>query len=218
MFIGHWAPALAAAAISRKSPGLGTLFVAAQLVDWAFFTLAWIGIEHLRVIPGFTAMNPMDLYHMPYTHSLLGSAVWAAGFAALLWLATRDRTAALIGGMVVLSHWFLDLLVHVPDLTLAGAPPPLGLGLWNHPLIAIPLEAGITLAALLWYARARRGPLLPVLALGTVLALVQAVNWFGPPPTEAGPAMYGTALLAYGVVTAIAWWVGRTRAPVSPQG
>ena len=40
MFIGHWAPALAAAAVSRKSPGLGTLFVAAKLVDWGFFALA----------------------------------------------------------------------------------------------------------------------------------------------------------------------------------
>ena len=61
MFIGHWAPALAAAAVSRKSPGLGTLFVAAQLVDWGFFALAWAGIEHVRIIPGHTAMNPMDL-------------------------------------------------------------------------------------------------------------------------------------------------------------
>ena len=37
MFIGHWAPALAAAAISKREPRLATLFVAAQLVDWAFF-------------------------------------------------------------------------------------------------------------------------------------------------------------------------------------
>lgn len=218
MFIGHWAPALAAAAASKKSPGLGTLFVAAQLVDWAFFSLAWAGVEHLRIVPGFTAMNPMDLYHMPYTHSLLGSAVWAAAFAGLLWLVLKDRSAALIGGGVVLSHWFLDLLVHAPDLTLAGSPPPLGLGLWNHPMIEIPLELAITFGALAWYAKARPGPLLPVLMIGGVLLLVQTINWFGPPPTEAGPEMYGTALFAYALVTAIAWWVGRTRAALPAQG
>lgn len=218
MFIGHWAPALAAAAANKKSPGLGTLFVAAQLVDWGFFSLAWLGIEKVRVIPGHTVMNPMDLYHMPYTHSLLGSAVWAAGFAALLWVVLRDRSAALIGGAVVLAHWFLDLLVHAPDLTLAGSPPPLGLGLWNYPAIEMPLELGITFGALAWYAKARQGPVLPVLALGGVLALIQAVNWFGPPPPEAGPELYGTALFAYALVTALAWWVGRTRSPRLAQG
>lgn len=98
-------------------------------------------------------MNPMDLYHMPITHSLLGSAGFAAAFAGLIWLVSKDRTAALIGGAVVLSHWFLDLLVHVPDLTLAGSPPKLGFGLWNHPMIEMPLELGITLGALWWYAK-----------------------------------------------------------------
>lgn len=218
MFIGHWAPALAAAAATRKAPGLGTLFVAAQLVDWGFFALAWTGIEHMRVVPGLTVMNPMDFYHMPYTHSLLGSAVWAAAFAGLLWLVLRDRAAALIGGGVVLAHWFLDLLVHAPDLTLAGSPPPLGLGLWDHPMIAMPLELVLTFGALAWYAKARAGVLLPVVVLGGVLLTIQAVNWLGPPPTEAGPELYATALFAYALVTALAWWVGRTRTPLPARG
>ena len=218
MFIGHWAPALAAAAASRKAPGLGTLFVAGQLVDWGFFTFALIGVEHVRIVPGFTAMNPMDLYHMPYTHSLLGSAVWAGAFAVLLWLVLRDRAAALIGGAVVLSHWFLDLLVHAPDLTLAGHPPPLGLVLWNHPAIAMPLELLLTFGALAWYAKVRPGALVPVLVLGSVLVIVQAINWFGPPPVAAGPEMYLTALAAYAALSLFAWWVGRTRAAHPAQG
>ncbi len=111
MFIGHWVPALAVAA-RRPVPSLGLLFVAAQLVDWAFFAFLLTGVEHMRFAPGISAMNPMDLYHMPYTHSLLGSAVFAAGFGGLIWLVTRDRTGALLAGAVVLSHWFLDLLVH----------------------------------------------------------------------------------------------------------
>ena len=64
MFIGHWAPALAVAA-KRRSPGLGTLFIAAQLVDWAFFIFVLIGVEHMRLTPGISAMSPLDLYHMP---------------------------------------------------------------------------------------------------------------------------------------------------------
>ncbi|MGB7374735.1 hypothetical protein [Pontixanthobacter sp.] len=74
MFIGHWAPAFIAAAASKRSPKLGTLFIAAQLVDWGFFLFATVGLERMRIEPGITAMNPLDLYHMPYTHSLLGCA------------------------------------------------------------------------------------------------------------------------------------------------
>ncbi len=210
MFIGHWAPALVAAAASRRAPKLGLLFVAAQLVDWAFFALVLIGAEKMRITPGISAMNPLDLYHMPYTHSLLGSAVFAAGFAALVWVLTRDRSAAVIGGAVVLSHWFLDLLVHVPDLTLAGSPPKLGLGLWNYPLIEIPLELGITFGALWWYNRKRRPAPGRVLVLGGAFLLLQAVHWFGPVDSEVTAGTSLLALFAFGLITAIAVWVGKS--------
>jgi len=210
MFIGHWAPALAAAAASQRAPKIGTLFIAAQLVDWAFFGLLLVGVEHMRFSPGISVMNPMDLYHMPITHSLLGSAGFAAVFAGLIWLASKDRTAALIGGVVVLSHWFLDLLVHVPDLTLAGSPPKLGLGLWNHPMIEMPLELGITLGALWWYARVRRPARLRAILLAVVLLALQAVNWFGPvePEVTAGTSLL--AFFAYGLATLVAWWMGKS--------
>lgn len=210
MFIGHWAPALAAAAVSRDAPRIGTLFVAAQLVDWAFFALLLLGAEHMRFSPGISAMNPMDLYHMPFTHSLLGTAAFAALFAALLWLTSKNRVAALIGGGVVISHWFLDLVVHVPDLTLAGSPPKLGLGLWNHPWLAMPLELGITLGALWWYARVRRPARLRVIALTALLLLLQAVNWFGPAETAVTAGTSLLAFFAFGLAALAAWWMGKT--------
>lgn len=211
MFIGHWAPALAVAA-RRPAPSVGVLFVAAQLVDWAFFGLLIMGVERMRFSPGISAMNPMDLYHMPFTHSLLGSAVFAAAFAALVWALTKDRAAALLAGAVVLSHWFLDLLVHVPDLTLAGSPPKLGFGLWNHPMIEMPLELGITFGALWLYARARRPAALRVWTLAAVLLALQAINWFGPVEPE---VTLGTSLLAFfafGLATLAAWWMGKSAA------
>src|SRR3546814_1211023 len=103
-------------------------------------------------------MIPMALYHMPYTHSLLCAALCAARFAALVGFVTRRRAAAVGAGLVVLSHWLLDLIVHIPDLTLFGAPPKLGLGLWNHPLIEMPLEIALTGGALLYYAARTRAP------------------------------------------------------------
>lgn len=212
MFIGHWAPALAAAAASRRAPRLATLFVAAQLVDWAFFLLLIFGAERMRFTPGISVMNPMDLYHMPYTHSLLGSTLFAAAFAGLIWLTARSLVAAAIGAAVVLSHWFLDLLVHIPDLTLAGRPPKLGLGLWNHPAIEMPLELAITFGALAWYAQRRRPAKLPLVGLAVVLAALQAVNWLGAGEGEVSTATSLLAFVAYGLATLAAWWVGKSEA------
>jgi len=210
MFIGHWAPALAAAAASRKAPPIAVLFIGAQLIDWAFFGLLLAGVEHMRFSPGISVMNPMDLYHMPYTHSLLGAAAFAGAVWALRWLLLRDMAGALIGAAVVLSHWLLDLLVHVPDLTLAGSPPKLGFGLWNHPVIEMPLEVGITLGALWWYAKVRQPARLPVAALAIALLALQAINWFGPvePKVTAGTSLL--AFFAYGLATILAWWMGKT--------
>lgn len=209
MFIGHWAPALAVAA-RRPAPTIGVLFIAAQLVDWAFFGLLLAGVEHMRFSPGISVMNPMDLYHMPFTHSLLGAAVIATVFGAAVLAATRNRGAALATGAVVLSHWLLDLLVHVPDLTLAGSPPKLGLSLWNYPYLEMPIELGITFGALWLYARNRQPAAARVWMLAAVLLLLQAVNWFGPvePQVSAGTSLL--AFFAFGLVTLAAWWMGKS--------
>ncbi len=209
MFIGHFAPAMIAAR-HKDAPSLPVLFIGAQLVDWAFFGLLLTGAEKMRVTPGISAMNPMDLYHTPYTHSLLGSAIFALVFGVLIFAATRNRTGALIAAAVVLSHWFLDLLVHVPDLTLAGSPPKLGLGLWNHPSIEMPLELALTFGSLWLYAKIAKPKALPLASLAGVLLLLQAVNWFGPvePEVTAGTSLL--AFFAFGLATLLAWWVYRS--------
>jgi hypothetical protein len=217
MFIGHYAPAFAAAT-SRKSPRLGALFVAAQLVDIAFFSFLILGVEKMRMLPGATAMNAMDLYDMPWTHSLAGAVGWGILFGLAIRLLHGNWTASAIGGAVVVSHWLVDLLVHRPDLTLAGSPPKFGLGLWNHPWIEIPLELAFAFGGLWFFVSRTRatsgmGKWSPwALAIG--MAVLQAVNWTTPQPTEAGPAPASTGwlgLFAYAVLAGLAWWVARTR-------
>lgn len=219
MFIGHFAPALVAAA-RPQATGLGALFVAAQLVDIGFAVLLIPGIEAMRIIPGMSVMNPMDLYHMPYTHSLLGAVLWGLGFGALVWLATKRRAAAIGAALVVVSHWFIDWLVHIPDLTLVGARPKLGLGLWNHPAIAMPLEVALIALALLYYARRTRSPRgnMRLWILAGVLALLQAVDWFGPKEASYSLAVPLTMLAAYGVLIATAWWAAQDRTLIPAGG
>ncbi len=211
MFIGHFAPAFVAAAAYSRGPKLGTYFIAAQLVDWAFFALALLGIEKMRIDPDATVMVPFDLYYMPFTHSLAGTAIWALGFAVIIAIWHRDTLAGLLGALVVASHWALDWLTHAPDLTVAGGDKTYGYGLWNHPEIAMPLEIGITLAAFLFYIIRSRGPAAQPFILISVLFAFQMINWFGPHPTEAGPTVYIQALIAFAIATIFAVWTGENR-------
>ena len=134
----------------------------------------------------------------------------------VVWAILRDRTAALLAGAVVISHWLLDLLVHVPDLTIAGAAPKLGFGLWNHPLVEMPLELGLTIGALWLYVRARRPSPTRAGILAAVLLALQLFNWFGPVEPEVTPGTSYLALVAYGLVTLTAWWMGKS-ASADPQ-
>jgi hypothetical protein len=84
MFVGHYGPSFAAKALKRPIP-LWVLFLAVQLLDvfWSIFVL--LGIEKVRIVPGITATNPLDLYYMPYTHGLDAAVLWswAAGLRIL---------------------------------------------------------------------------------------------------------------------------------------
>lgn len=210
MFVGHYSTAFVAAT-HPKAPRLGTLFVAAQLIDFGFFGLLLSGAERMRLTPGFTAMNPMDLYDMPLTHSLLGAILWGLGFALILRFWLGNWTAGLIGCAVVVSHWLIDLLVHVPDLTLAGGDVKYGFGLWNHPAIAMPLEIGVTIGSAWLFAQATHGPSRPLILLVAVLLALQAFNWFGPVPAKVDAMMSVMGYLGYTIATALAWWVAQNR-------
>lgn len=218
MFIGHYAPAFAAAA-TRKAPSLAVLVIAVQVLDFAFFSFALLGIEHYRLTVNLTASNWLDLYDMPFSHSLLGAVMFGLLFGGIVFALVRSRAAAGIAFACVLSHWLADYIVHAPDLTLAGSPPKLGLGLWNHPLAEHALEVLLAFGALAFYAARTRaaGPRSGVVLglFAAVLALFQVIDWFSPRTTEMSPAQPLLALFAFTVLAVLALLVQATRSKVS---
>jgi hypothetical protein len=215
MFVGHYGPAFAIKAIRPATP-TWLLFIAVQIVDIAWATLVLLGIEKVRIVPGITASNPLDLYYMPYTHSLAAAVLWAVAAIVLCRLLPEARTwpAAAWIGLAVFSHWVLDLLVHKPDLPLYDDTMKVGLGLWNYPVLALLLEALLLFGGMIMYLRrttarnalGRLGP--PV--FGLLMLAIQCYVFFGPPPTSPGAAAI-TALLAYGVFACVALWLGWQR-------
>ena len=75
MFIGHYGISFAAKAVKPVLP-LWLLFLAVQLVDVFWAILVLLDIEKVRIVPGITATNPLELYYMPYTHGLVASLIW----------------------------------------------------------------------------------------------------------------------------------------------
>jgi hypothetical protein len=204
MFVGHYGVSFAAKRVAPVIP-LWVLFLAVQLLDvfWAPFVL--LGIEKVRIVPGITASNPLDLYYMPYTHSLLAVLLWSAATLLVCRLFAswgRVGKAALVVALAVFSHWVLDLVVHRPDLPLYDNSAKVGLGLWNLPAIAFLLETVLLFGGMWLYFGTRRGRRLPMMVFGVVMLAVQAYVFFGPPPVS-DKAVASTALAAYVAFAAV---------------
>ena len=206
MFVGHYGVSFATKKVDASIP-LWVLFLAVQWLDVIWAPLVLLGIEKVRIVPGFTATNPLDLYYMPYTHSLVAALVWsvaAAGAYHLLRRATT-RTSFLIG-LAVFSHWILDFVVHRPDLPLYDNTAKVGLGLWDHRALAFGLEAALLLGGMAAFLRARPTRPGAIITFGVVMLGVQAYVFFGPPPASPAAAA-STALAAYGIFALVIWFL-----------
>ena len=91
MFLGHYSVAFAGRTERNKIP-LWVLFVAVQLLDLLWAPFVFLGHEKVRIVLGITGTRPLDLYYMPYTHSLIGALVWSALAAFVYKLAPRGES------------------------------------------------------------------------------------------------------------------------------
>ena len=216
MFAGHVGAALVIGRAERRV-NVGVFVLAALFLDvvlWLFVLLGWESVT----IPADFASTHQPAFVFPYSHGLLASIAWSAlaGAVAFLWAprvgALKRRVAALVAA-AVFSHWLLDVLVHVPELPLAGAGSmKLGLGLWRRMPVALVAEVAIVVVGLCLFvpgaplSRARKLGLAALTLL--ILALTVAGMTLAPPPPSA-TAMAASSLLTLIVVSAFVGWIGR---------
>ena len=219
MFAGHFAIGFAA---KRAAPqvSLGTMFLAAQFIDLLWPTLLLLGVERVRIEPGATAMTPLDFVHYPVSHSLLAVSGWALVLALAHFALRRRRRDALVVGAMVVSHWFLDALVHRPDLPLyPGDGPLLGLSLWNSVPGTLLVELSLLAAGIWLYLGATRARdatgRWATRGLVAALLVIYLGNAFGPPP----PSVEAIAWVgqAQWLLVAWAWWADAHREPWPPR-
>jgi hypothetical protein len=196
---------------------LGALFFAAQFADLLWPTLLLLGVEHVAVEPGVTAVTPLNFISYPYSHSLVMLCVWGVLIGAAYVVATRSRAAAATTlALLVVSHWVLDVITHRPDLPLTPTGGPrLGLGLWSSLAGTLIVEFAIfTIGVWLYVRTTQPRDRIGSVALWTLvafLAIVMVANVFGPPP----PSATAVAWAAQAMWLLVVWgyWVDHHRRP-----
>jgi LexA-binding, inner membrane-associated putative hydrolase len=218
MILGHYGLALAAKRAAPR-PSLGTFAFAAQWLDELWPILVLAGLERVRVAPGLMAANPLDFEYYPYSHSLAAAIVWSVLLGGIYYGLRRDRQSAGIIGLLVLSHWILDLPMHRPDLQLwPGSAMRVGLGAWRSIPLTIVLELmvfGFGLVVYLRTTRARdRIGSWAFWAMVAVLVLIFVSGFTSAPP----PNGRAVALGALGLWLFVPWsyWIDRHRELIEP--
>lgn len=217
MFIGHFALGFGAKKFAPQV-SLGVLFLACQMADIIWPNLVLLGIETLRIQPGITVMTPLDFVSYPYSHSLVALLLWSVVFGALYMVLSRAGTKAAVAiAALVLSHWVLDVLTHRPDLPITlSEGTKIGAGLWNYPVLAVPLELLLFGTGVWLYQRhtqaLNRVGSIGLWALVLFLLTVYVANVFGPPP----PSSTAVAWSAQAMWLIIAWgfWIDRNRTSI----
>ena len=134
----------------------------------------------------------LDSYFHPYSHSLITAILWSCVAAIVYkpicsWLGlVYAKSAPLVIGVAVFSHWILDLIAHPRDLAIYDDAWKVGFGLWRYRNPEFALEIAL-------------------LAVGIVLYLTRNVM----------PAIRKTAVVAFGI-TLVVIQIGDTYVPRNP--
>ena len=220
MFVGHYAAAFALKG-KEKGASLGMLFIATQFVDILFFPFVLAGIENLKFVKGFTAVNDFNMDYYPFTHGLLASLLWAILWFLLYFFVfsknkTNKKSIAIVMALAVLSHWFTDLIVHTPDLPLVSGDPKFGFGLWNNKVLTFVAEAVLLILGLWYYLKKTKAITktgkYAALVFVLFLLLINYLNLFVLPANDDIQSLTISALVFYFLFAGIAEYVGRKRA------
>jgi hypothetical protein len=213
MFLGHVGVGLGAKSAAPRV-SLGTLLLASLFLDLLWPTLLLLGFEHCEISPGDTKITPISFTDYPFSHSLLAVLFWACLFAGINYLIRRIPKEAWICGIIVFSHWVLDLLVHRADLQLLpGVAFRVGFGLWNYLPVTIAVELSIFIIGISLYCyntrSVDRAGSIGFWGIIALLVIIYIGNIFGPPP----PSIRAVAWLGQTQWLLVIWgfWIEKHR-------
>ena len=147
--INHAATALL---LRRRFPELplSAALISVQFVEFVWVLLNYLGIERTITEPVVRSIADIHLAHMPLSHSVVTTALFAVAGAAVAWRLTNRRVAMAIAAGIA-SHLVLDVLTHNPDIAIVPfiSLGKLGTGLYALPAAAFAVE--LTYGIFCWW-------------------------------------------------------------------
>lgn len=221
MFVGHIGAGLI---VKRVEPRLnvGALLFAALFADILLWLLVILGVESVSAVE---VTDSARFFHFvfPYSHGLVSSIAWSILAAVVGWVLVGVRfpgrsRVALALAIGVASHFFLDLIVHVPDLPVLGqSSVKVGLGLWRHMPIALAVELLIAAVALIVFLRSAPLSRARAWIAGALVVVTAGLTAAGPyiPGDPPPAAVLGLSSLATLTVVVLLGFVVEGRAGVT---
>jgi hypothetical protein len=142
MYIGHYTAAAAIMAAAPNTPLL-PIAIAVAYPDLLWPLLVLLRKEKVKVNPMDPLQKAIKFTSYPYSHSLVKSAVLTLIPSAVFGVIYQSTWVAIAFWLAAVSHWLLDVVVHVHDLPIFGRKKGdiyVGWGLWKWPKLAFVLE------------------------------------------------------------------------------
>jgi hypothetical protein len=208
MFVGHYAAGYAIKKRFQEIP-LWLIFIAVQFVDILAFLLVLLGIEKISYNPTPNPFLRTSVDYVPYSHSLFYNLIFAVIIFSLF-QRSRSMKWGIVLSIGVISHWFLDAIVHVKDLPLFLNSYKVGLGLWRLPMTAFVVELSMLMVAAIYFLPNLKKKKMHIFIIGFL-----TLGFFGmlfAPEQEATPQVASIMSLGmYAVVTGLAYFAERRK-------
>jgi hypothetical protein len=217
--VNHAATALI---LKRRFPTvrMAFLLLSVQAVELLWVVLNLTGVEMTATESRVRSVQDIHLVHMPWSHSIATTLIFAGVTWALIRYAFGMPKTAIAVALGISSHLLLDLVTHSPDIAIAPGltAKKLGMGFYGTaPILAFVIELGFGVACWRIY-RGSRWLLLAILAFNFANLSLFLPQVTGIEGLLAGRATALTlVILAQIVVTlAVVGWLSKARGGRAP--
>ena len=204
MFIGHFAVAFVLILLFPHVP-VWVPLIGVSFPDLLWSVLIWARKEEVVIEKENPLQKSIIFRKYPYSHSLVFTNVISFVVGSFLAVGLQNLIVLPVFVMASASHWFLDTVVHLPDLPVLGfdGDKKVGLGLWNWGRAAFFAELFFFVIFGVIFVGA--ASLSAVLLVGVVFHAINANSFFGfSKRNPFGSSNYyaAAALLGFALVSA----------------
>lgn len=156
MILGHYASALIPYAKLKRYP-FWILLLCANVPEFLWLLLAFIGIEPTFPASLFDATFQNLQVHMTYSHNLIPAFIQGGIVAAIIHAIYKDVSFTLWCGFLTVLHVLCDLIVGFEHQLLSPESAVVSLNSYYYfPHVAILIELLFSIGCIFWYVRTEK--------------------------------------------------------------